>query len=57
MTSHFGLMILFAMFVATIFATIARDTAREQLLLGLRLWGAFIATGLALGWVMRAFPL
>jgi hypothetical protein len=57
MISHFGLMILFAMFVATIFATIARDTAREQFLLGLRLWGAFIATGLVLGWVMRVFPL
>ena len=57
MTSHFGLMIVFAMFVATIFATIARDTAREQILLGLRLWGAFIATGLVLGWVMRVFPL
>ena len=57
MTSHFGLMILFAAFVATIFATIAKDAAREQLLLGLRLFGAFIATGLALGWVMRVFPL
>ena len=57
MTSHFGLMILFAMFVATIFATIAKETAREQLWLGLRLLGAFIATGLALGWVMRVFPL
>jgi hypothetical protein len=57
MTSHFGLMLLFAMFVATIFAAIARDTAREQILLGLRLWAAFIATGLALGWVMRVFPL
>ena len=56
MTSHFGLMILFAIFVAAILATIAKDTAREQLLLGLRLWGAFIATGLALGWVMRIFP-
>ena len=57
MTSHFGLMILFAVFVATIFATIAKDTARDQMLLGLRLLGAFIATGLALGWVMRVFPL
>ena len=57
MTSHFGLMVLFAVFVATIFATIAKDTARDQLLLGLRLVGAFIATGLALGWVMRVFPL
>ena len=57
MTSHFGLMILFAMFVATIFATIAKDTARAQVLLGLRLLAAFIATGLALGWLMRIFPL
>jgi len=57
MTSHFGLMILFAVFVATIFATIAKDTARDQMQLGLRLLGAFIATGLALGWVMRVFPL
>ena len=57
MTSHFGLMMLFAVFVATIFATIAKDAAREQFLLGLRLFGAFIATGLALGWVMRVFPL
>ena len=57
MTSHFGLMILFAVFVATIFAAIAKDTARDQLLLGLRLLGAFIATGLVLGWVMRVFPL
>lgn len=57
MTSHFGLMILFAMFVATIFATIAKDTAREQFWLGLRLFGAFIATGLVLGWAMRIFPL
>ena len=57
MTSHFGLMILFAVFVATIFATIAKDTTRDQMLLGLRLLGAFIATGLALGWVMRVFPL
>lgn len=57
MTSHLGLMILFAAFVATIFATIAKDTAREQVVLGLRLLGAFIGTGLALGWVMRVFPL
>ena len=57
MTSHFGLMIVFATFVATIFATIAKDTAREQLWLGLRLFGAFIATGLVLGWAMRIFPL
>lgn len=57
MTSHFALMILFAFFVATIFATIAKDAPREQIRLGLKLWGGFLGTGLALGWVMRVFPL
>lgn len=57
MTSHFGLMILFAMFVATIFATIAKDTPGEQFRFGITLLGGFIGAGIALGWIMRVFPL
>lgn len=56
MTSHFGLMVLFSALVATIFSTIAKDTPGEQLQFGLRLLGGFVATGLALSWVMRVFP-
>jgi hypothetical protein len=57
MTSHLGLMILFAFFVSLIFATIAKDTPAEQVKLGARMFGTFIAAGLVLGWVMRLFPL
>jgi hypothetical protein len=57
MTSHFGLMILFAFFVALIFATIAKDTPKEQATLGAKMFGAFIAAAFVLGWVMRLFPL
>ncbi len=57
MTTHFGLMVVFAAFVATIFATIAKDTPREQVRFGLTLLGGFVGTGLALGWIMRVFPL
>ena len=57
MTSHFGLMIVFAFFVSIVFATIAKDTPKEQLRLGARMLGMFIGAAIVLGWVLRLFPL
>lgn len=57
MTSHFGLMLLFAFFVSVVFATITKDSPKEQLRLGARMFGLFIAAALVLGWVLRLFPL
>lgn len=57
MTSHFGLMILFAWFVSLVFATIAKDRPADQLKAGAKMFGSFIAAAIALGWVMRLFPL
>ena len=57
MTSHFGLMLLFAFFVSLIFATLAKDTPAEQVKLGARMFAMFIGAAFVLGWVMRLFPL
>jgi hypothetical protein len=57
MTSHLGLMLLFAVFVSLIFATIAKDTPAEQARLGVRMLATFMAAAIVLGWVMRLFPL
>jgi uncharacterized membrane protein len=57
MTSHFGLMLLFAFFVSLIFATIAKETPAEQARLGARMFVMFIGAAIVLGWVMRLFPL
>ena len=57
MTSHFGLMLLFAFFVSLIFAAIAKDQPREQAILGAQMFAMFIAAAIVLGWVMRIFPL
>jgi hypothetical protein len=57
MTSHFGLMIVFAFFVSVVFATITKDTPKEQLMLGAKMFGTFIGAAIALGWVLRVFPL
>ena len=55
--SHFALLALFAFFVSLVFAVIQKDAPDEQLRLGLRLFGAFLAVGYALGWVMLALPI
>lgn len=57
MTSHFGLMIVFALFVSLVFAVIGKDHPREQLTVGAKMFGSFVAAALVLGWVMRLFPL
>ena len=57
MTSHVGLMILFALFVSIVFATLMRDDPRQQLRFGAQLFGAFFVGGIALGWILYFFPL
>ena len=57
MTSHLGLMVLFAFFVSLIFATIAKDTPAEQARLGAKMFAMFIGAAIVFGWVLRLFPL
>ncbi len=57
MTSHVGLMILFAFFVSVVFATLMRDEPREQLVLGARLFGGFVVGGILVGWLLYPLPL
>jgi hypothetical protein len=57
MTSHLGLLILFALFVSLIFAVLMRDQPREQLRYGLRMFGGFVGAALVLGWLMYPLPL
>ncbi len=57
MQSHMVLLIVFAFFVSLVFAVIAKDKTRDQLrFVGLML-GGFLASAIALGWLMYPFPL
>ena len=53
MTSHLGIMILFAACVSTVFGTLFRDVAREQIRLGARIFATLVLGGYAVGWLMR----
>ena len=57
MTSHVGLMVMFALFVSVVFGTLMRDEPMEQLRFGARLFAAFVVGGIALGWLLYPLPL
>lgn len=57
MTSHLGLMILFAALTSAVFAVIGKDTAREQVRIGLQMFAGFVGAAIVLGWLMYFIPL
>ena len=56
MTSHLGLMILFALFVSVVFSTLMRDEPREQLRLGAKMFGGLVGGGILIGWLLYPLP-
>ena len=57
MTTHLGLMALFALYVSIVFAALTRDDAREQVRFGARLFAAFVGAGIIAGWLLYPLPL
>jgi hypothetical protein len=56
-TSHFGLMVIFALFVSVVFAALMRDEPREQVKFAGRLFAGFIGAGVLIGWLLYPLPL
>jgi hypothetical protein len=50
-------MMVFAFFVSTTFAVIARDDFRGQLAFGSKMFGGLIGAAILLSWLMYPFPL
>lgn len=57
MTSHLGLLILFAAMTAAVFAVIGKDAPRDQMRLWLRMLAGFVGVAFILGWLMYFIPL
>ena len=57
MTTHVGLMVVFALFVSLVFATLLRDNPREQLLLGAKMFAGLVGGAIAVGWLLYPLPL
>ena len=52
MTTHLGVMILFAFCVAVVFATLLQDEVAGQLRLGARIFSGLVVGAWVVGWVM-----
>ncbi len=52
MTTHLGVLILFAACVSAVFGTLLRDGVKEELRLAARIFTALVVGGYALGWIM-----
>jgi len=53
---HLPAMILFAFLVSVVFGVLSRDTPRDRLIYGAKVFGAFVGIALALGWVIYFIP-
>jgi len=49
-------MALFAALAATVFGAMAKDTSRERLIYGLKVFAEFMVIGLVLSWVLYFIP-
>lgn len=53
--SHFEALVLFSFFVSVVFAVLAKQTLREQVIYGIKVFVAFVGIAVLLGWIMLPF--
>lgn len=53
---HFLVMTLFAVLASVVFGAMAKDTHRERLLYGLKVFAEFMVIGLVLSWILYFIP-
>jgi len=56
MTTHLGVMVVFALFVSVVFAALMRDDPKEQVRLGARLFAGLVGGGVLAGWLLYPLP-
>jgi hypothetical protein len=53
---HFLVMTAFAVLAAVVFGTVAKETQRERISYGFKVFLEFMVIGLALGWILYFLP-
>ena len=53
---HFLIMTAFALAAAVVFGTVAKDSKRDRLVYGLKVFAEFLVIGLVLGWILYFLP-
>jgi len=53
---HFFVMTVFAVLASAVFGAVTKDSPRERLLYGLKVFAEFMVIGLVLGWLLYFIP-
>lgn len=54
--THFPAMLLFSLLVAVVFGVLSKDTPRERLIYGAKVFAAFVGIAILLGWIIYPLP-
>ncbi len=54
--SHFTAMLIFSALTSVVFAVITKNTPREQVIYGAKVFAAFVGVALIMGWIMYLVP-
>jgi flagellar biosynthesis protein FliR len=54
--SHFNALVLFSFLVSVVFGVLSKNTPRERVLYGAKVFGLFVGVALLLGWIMYPAP-
>ncbi len=53
---HFPALLLFSFFVSVVFGVLSKDTPRDRVIYGVKVFGAFVGIALLLGWILYPVP-
>ena len=53
--THFSAMLLCSLLVSVVFGVLSKDTPRDRVIYGTKVFGAFVGIALVLGWIMYLF--
>jgi len=53
---HFPALVLFSFLVSVVFGVLGKNTPRERLVYGAKVFGAFVGIAILLGWIMYPLP-
>lgn len=53
---QFPAMVIFSFLVSVVFGLLSKNTPRERLLYGAKVFATFVGVALVLGWIMYALP-
>jgi hypothetical protein len=54
--SHFSALLLFSLLTSVVFGVVTKNTPRERVIYGAKVFSAFVGIAIVLGWIMYALP-